>query len=135
MNDFGLIFSYEILKLAHETLKESSANPQIIQGVEMAMWKSCFLAAPENLNLNETPATLDKLKTELMFSLAEIQVSCELTEPSEKIAVEKLIDRFIDEGDLTIALRIAKIFNFKHRVIFVLSSNFCLQFQNFFHSI
>lgn len=111
---------FEILRLAHETLKGSSADPQIIDGVEMAMWKSCFLAGPDNVNLDDAPVPLDKLKTELMSGLTELRVRCELTEPGEKLAVKKLIDRFIDAGNLRTALRIATIFNCKHRDLQIL---------------
>lgn len=106
---------YEILKLAHETLQGTSANQQIVNSVEMAMWKSCFLSGPETANIDDAPPTFNKLKTELMSGLTELKVRCELIEPDEKIAVEKLIDRFLDAGNLRTALRIATIFDCKHR--------------------
>ncbi|XP_046417666.1 spatacsin isoform X2 [Neodiprion fabricii] len=111
---------FEILKLAHEILQGTSVNPNIKHGVEMAMWKSCILADPDTIDFNNAPISLNKLKTELMSGLSELQVCCELTEPGEKLAAEKLLERFLDTGHLGTALRIAKIFNYKHRDLQIL---------------
>ncbi|XP_048514375.1 spatacsin [Athalia rosae] len=111
---------FEILRLALETLQETNTNRKIIDSIEMAMWKSCFLAGSENVYINDTPVAFNKLKTELMSGLVDLQVRCELNDPYEKLAVEKLIDRFIDVGNLQTALRIATIFNHKHRDLQIL---------------
>ncbi|XP_046739690.1 spatacsin isoform X2 [Diprion similis] len=111
---------FEILKLAHEILQGTSVNSNIKHGVEMAMWKSCILADPDTINFDNAPVSLNKLKTELMSGLTDLQVRCELMDPGEKLAAEKLLERFLDTGHLSTALRIAKIFNYKHRDLQIL---------------
>ncbi|XP_024937810.1 spatacsin isoform X2 [Cephus cinctus] len=111
---------YEILKLAFETLRHSATNRQTIDTVEMAMWKSCILAGPSNIELEYEDNIFSSLKTELLSGLSTLQVSCKLNDPAEKCAVEALIDRFLDVGRLDTALRINSIFNCKHSDLQVL---------------
>lgn len=77
----------------------------------MAMWKSCILAGPENIEIKSQSTVFKKLKTELLSSISELRVSCSLTEPDEKKAVEILIGRLLDAGRLDTALRISAIFS------------------------
>lgn len=82
----------------------------------MAMWKSCILAGPENIEIRTHNAVFKKLKTELLSSVSGLQVTCLLREPEEKIAVEVLIGRLLDAGRLETALRISAIFTCRSRV-------------------
>lgn len=114
-------FRYEILKLALEILEENSADRQICDTVEIAMWKSCILAGPENIEIKSQNNVFKKLKTELLSCVSELRVTCSLTEPDEKIAVDTLIGRLLDAGRLDTALRIGAIFNFRNKEsIFIL---------------
>ncbi|XP_011500198.1 PREDICTED: spatacsin [Ceratosolen solmsi marchali] len=111
---------YEILKLALEILEENSRDRQLCDTVEMAMWKSCILAGPENIEINTNDKVYKKLKTELLSSISELKVTCSLTEPTEQIAIEVLIGRLLDAGRLDTAFRIGAIFNCKNRELQVL---------------
>ncbi|XP_031835040.1 spatacsin isoform X2 [Nomia melanderi] len=111
---------YEILRLAFEILKNVQIEQQTIDTLEMAMWKSCILADPENIQLGSGPYIFNKLKTELLSGLDELKFSCALNEPSEKNAAEKLINKLIDLNRLDTALRISTIFNYKHKDLQIL---------------
>lgn len=80
------------------------------------MWKSCILAGPENIEFDCNNYIFNKLKTELLSGLDKLQVTCSLTDESEKNAAESLINKLIDLGKLDIALRISVIFNYNHKV-------------------
>ncbi|XP_001601258.1 spatacsin [Nasonia vitripennis] len=110
----------EILKLALEILEQNSSDRQICDTVEMAMWKSCILAGPENIELRTINGVFKKLKTELLSSVSGLQVSCSLREPEEKSAVQVLIGRLLDAGRLETALRICAIFTCRNRDLQVL---------------
>ncbi|KAF7381387.1 hypothetical protein HZH66_013781 [Vespula vulgaris] len=111
---------YEVLKFAFETLKESQIEQQTIDTLEMAMWKSCILIAPNNVLLEYEGEILQKLKTELLSGLNKLQVTCTLADANETSAAEYLINKLIDAGKLDLALRISTIFNYKHRDLQVL---------------
>ncbi|XP_076236055.1 spatacsin isoform X2 [Calliopsis andreniformis] len=106
---------YEILRLAFETLKNIETEQQTIDTLEMAMWKFCILAGPENIQLVDEPCIFNKLKTELLSGLSKVKLSCTLNDSYERSAAEKLINKLIDVGKLDIALRISTIFNYKHK--------------------
>ncbi|KAL6259083.1 hypothetical protein P5V15_009005 [Pogonomyrmex californicus] len=110
---------YEVLKLAYETLKNTEIEQQTIDTLEMAMWKSCILAGPENIEFDCNDYIFNKLKTELLSGLDKLQVTCSLIE-SEKNAAEVLINKLIDLGKLDIALRISLIFNYNHKDLQIL---------------
>lgn len=111
---------YEVLKLAYETLKNTEIEQQTMNTLEMAMWKSCILAGPENIQFDCNDCIFNKLKTELLSGLDKLEVTCSLEDKSEKDAAKILINRLIDLGKLDIALRISVIFNYNHKVrIFV----------------
>lgn len=80
------------------------------------MWKSCILAGPENIQLDNESRTFNKLKTELLSRLNKLKFSCTLNNLHEKNAAKDLIDKLIDLGKLDTALRISTIFNYKHKV-------------------
>lgn len=80
------------------------------------MWKSCILAGPENIQFDTNDCIFNKLKTELLFGLDELVVTCSLEDKNEKDSAEILINRLIDLGKLDIALRISIIFNYNHKV-------------------
>jgi hypothetical protein len=82
----------------------------------MAMWKSCILAGPENIEIKTQDTVYKKLKTELLSSISELKVTYSLTDPEEKSTVEVLIGRLLDAGRLDTAFRIGAIFNCKNRV-------------------
>lgn len=105
---------YEILELALAALKPVATDQQIIDTVEMAMWKSCILAGPEAIEIQRETRIFNKLKTELLSGVSNLRVSCILNDAVEEKAVQALIDRFIDVEDLETALRISAIFNYKH---------------------
>lgn len=109
---------YEILKLAFETLKNIETEQQDIYTLEMAMWKSCILAGPENVQLDNGPYIFNKLKTELLSGLNKLKFSYTLNNIQEKNAAKILIDTLIDLGKLDTALRITTIFNYKYKVNF-----------------
>lgn len=111
-----ILFRYEILKLALQTLEPIVTDKQTIDTVEMAMWKSCILAGPDSLEIDGSPGVFNKLKRELLSGVNDLQVSCTLNDTVEESAVEVLINRFIAVGELDTALRISTIFNYKHRV-------------------
>lgn len=121
---------YEILKLALEILEQNSRDRQTCDTVEMAMWKSCILAGPENIEIKHQDSVYKKLKTELLSSISGLQVTCSLTEPDEKVAVEVLIGRLLDAGKLDTALRIGAIFNCRNRA----STWICRKFLYFYGS-
>ncbi|XP_071562080.1 spatacsin isoform X1 [Temnothorax nylanderi] len=111
---------YEVLKLAYETLKNTEIEQQIIDTLEMAMWKSCILAGPENIEFDYNNYTFNKLKTELLSGLDKLQVTCSLIDENEKNAVENLINKLLDLRKLDIALRISVIFNYNHKDLQIL---------------
>lgn len=88
----------------------------------MAMWKSCILAGPENIEFDHNDYIFNKLKTELLSGLDNLQVTCSLIDENEKNAAETLINKLIDLGKLDIALRISVIFNHNHKVNSILLS-------------
>lgn len=102
--------------MAYETLKNTEIEQQTIDTLEMAMWKSCILAGPENIEFDCNDNIFNKLKTELLSGLDKLQVICSLTDEIEKIAAEILINKLINLGKLDIALRISVIFNYNHKV-------------------
>lgn len=83
------------------------------------MWKSCMLAGPENVQLDDGPYIFNKLKTELLSGLNELKFGYTLSNIQEKNAIESLINTLIDLGKLDTALRISTIFNYKHKVNFI----------------
>lgn len=109
-------YRYEILRLAFETLRDVETEQQIIDTLEMAMWKSCILAGPENVQFDNGLYVFNKLKTELLSGLNKLKLSCTLSDQCEKDAAESLINKLIDLGKLDVALRISTIFNYKHKV-------------------
>ncbi|KAL7289760.1 hypothetical protein TKK_0016361 [Trichogramma kaykai] len=111
---------YEILKLASEILEKSSQDRRVCDTVEMAMWKSCILAGPENIDIESREQVFSKLKTELMSSLSGLQVNCSLVDEAEKLAVETLIGRMLDAGRLDTALRIGAIFSHRNKDVQIL---------------
>ncbi|XP_039304859.1 spatacsin isoform X2 [Solenopsis invicta] len=111
---------YEVLKLAYETLKNTEIEQQTIDTLEMAMWKSCILAGPDNIEFEKNDHIFNKLKTELLSGLDKLQVTCSLIDESEKDAAEILINKLIDLGKLDIALRISVIFNYNHKDLQIL---------------
>ncbi|XP_053975278.1 spatacsin isoform X1 [Hylaeus volcanicus] len=111
---------YEILFLAFEKLKNIETEQETIDTLEVAMWKSCILAGPENIHLNGGPYIFNKLKTELLSGLNRVKFSYTLNYPYEKNAAENLINKLIDLGKLDIALRISTIFNYKHKDLQIL---------------
>ncbi|XP_078044398.1 LOW QUALITY PROTEIN: spatacsin [Augochlora pura] len=111
---------YEILRLAFETLKSVDAEQQNIDTLEMAMWKSCMLADPENIQLGSGPLIFNKLKTELLSGMDKLKFSYTLNEPCERDAAENLINKLIDLNKIDIALRISAIFNCKHKDLEIL---------------
>ena len=102
--------------MALEILKENSEDQQTCDKAEMAMWKSCVLAGPENIEIENQEGIFNKLKTELLSDLNNLQITCTLSDPLEKAAIECLINRLLDAGRLDTALRISAIFNYKHKV-------------------
>lgn len=111
---------YEILELALKTLKPISTDQQIIDTVEMAMWKACILAGPAAIEILREKNHFTKLKTELLAGISNLRVSCCLNDESEENAIHALIDRFLDVDDLETALRISAIFNYKHKCLRIL---------------
>ncbi|CAL1689224.1 unnamed protein product [Lasius platythorax] len=111
---------YEVLKLAYETLKNTEIEQQTIDTLEMAMWKSCILAGPENVQFDCNDYIFNKLKTELLSGLDRLQIACSLMDESEKNSVEILINKLIDLGKLDIALRISMMFNYSHKDLQIL---------------
>ncbi|EZA52114.1 Spatacsin [Ooceraea biroi] len=111
---------YEILKLAYETLKNTEIEQQTIDTLEMAMWKSCILAGPENIEFDCNDGIFNKLKTELLSGLDNLQVTCSLVDENEENSAEVLLNRLIDLGKLDTALRISKIFNCNHKDLQIL---------------
>ncbi|XP_076176182.1 spatacsin isoform X3 [Ptiloglossa arizonensis] len=111
---------YEILRLAFEILKNVGTEQQTVDTLEIAMWKSCILAGPENIQLNSGDYVFNKLKTELLSGLNRVQFNCTLNYSYEKNAAESLINKLIDLGALDIALRISTIFNYKHKDLQIL---------------
>lgn len=104
------------MRLAFEILKNVGTEQQTVDTLEIAMWKSCILAGPENIQLNSGDYVFNKLKTELLSGLNRVQFNCTLNYSYEKNAAESLINKLIDLGALDIALRISTIFNYKHKV-------------------
>lgn len=86
----------------------------------MAMWKSCILAGPENVQFDCDDYIFNKLKTELLSGLDRLQVVCSLIDEDEKKSVEILINKLLDFGKLDIALRISVMFNYNHKVSSIL---------------
>ncbi|XP_014476874.1 PREDICTED: spatacsin [Dinoponera quadriceps] len=111
---------YEVLKLAYETLKNTEIERQTIDTLEMAMWKSCILAGPENIQFDCNNNIFNKLKTELLSGLDKLEVACSLDDENEKDSAEILINRLIELGQLDIALRISVIFNYNHKDLQIL---------------
>jgi len=111
-----LFSRYEILKLSYETLKNTEIERQTIDTLEMAMWKSCILAGPENIKFDRNDGIFNKLKTELLSGLNDLQAACSLVDENEERSAEALMNRLIDLGKLDIAMRISKIFNCNHKV-------------------
>ncbi|KAF3424657.1 hypothetical protein E2986_01902 [Frieseomelitta varia] len=111
---------YDILKTAFESLKDIKTEQQNIDALETAMWKSCILAGPENVQLDDGPYIFNKLKTELLSGLNNLKFSYTLSNIQEKYATETLINKLIDVGKLDTALRISTIFNYKHKDLQVL---------------
>nr|XP_034171053.1 spatacsin isoform X2 [Osmia lignaria] len=111
---------YEILRLAFEKLKNVETEQQNIDALEVAMWKSCILAGPENIQLDNESRTFNKLKTELLSGLNKLKFSCTLNNSHEKNAAKELINKLIDLGKLDTALRISTIFNYKHKDLQIL---------------
>lgn len=97
-------------------MKNTKIEQQTIDTLEMAMWKSCILAGPENVQFDYNDCIFNKLKTELLSSLDRLQVICTLLDEGEKNSVEILINKLIDLGKLDIALRISLMFNYNHKV-------------------
>lgn len=110
-------YRYQVLKLAYETLKNTEIEQRTIDTLEMAMWKSCILAGPENIEFHRNNDIFNKLKTELLSGLDNVQVTCSLVDENEKNSAESLMNRLIDLGKLDTALRISKIFNCYHKVM------------------
>lgn len=102
--------------MAYETLKNTEIEQQTIDTLEMAMWKSCILAGPENVQFDYDDYIFNKLKTELLSSMDRLQVVCSLIDEDEKKSVEILINKLLDLGKLDIALRISMMFNYNHKV-------------------
>lgn len=102
--------------MAYETLKNTEIEQQTIDTLEMAMWKSCILTEPENIEFDCNDYIFNKLKTELLSGLDKLQVVCSLGDESEKNAAESLINKLLDLGKLDVALRISIIFNYNHKV-------------------
>lgn len=102
--------------MAYKILKNTEIEQQTIDTLEMAMWKSCILAGPENVEFDCNDYIFNKLKTELLSGLDKLEVTCSLTDENEKNATEILMNRLIDLGKLDIALRISVIFNYNHKV-------------------
>ncbi|XP_014213188.1 spatacsin [Copidosoma floridanum] len=111
---------YEILRLAFELLEANPRERRSRDTVEMAMWKSCILAGPENIEITARTGVFGNLRTELLSSIGKLRATCSLTEPQEKLAVEALIERLLDAGRLETALRIGAIFNCRNRELQVL---------------
>ncbi|XP_072747233.1 spatacsin [Anoplolepis gracilipes] len=111
---------YEVLKLAYKTLKNTKIEQQIIDTLEMAMWKSCILAGPENVQFDCNDYVFNKLKTELLSGLDRLQVACSLSDENEKNSVEILMNKLLDLGKLDIALRISMMFNYNHKDLQIL---------------
>ncbi|XP_011684393.1 PREDICTED: spatacsin [Wasmannia auropunctata] len=111
---------YEVLKLAYETLKNTEIEQQTIDTLEMAMWKSCILAEPENIEFDYNDCIFNKLKTELLSGLDTLQIACSLTDENEEKAAKILINKLIDLGKLDTALRISAIFNYNHKDLRIL---------------
>ncbi|XP_018364335.1 PREDICTED: spatacsin isoform X1 [Trachymyrmex cornetzi] len=111
---------YEVLKLAYETMKNAEIEQQTIDTLEMAMWKSCILAGPENIEFDNNDRIFNKLKTELLSGLDKLQVTCSLIDENEKSAAEILINKLIDLGKLDTALRISVIFHYNHKDLQIL---------------
>ncbi|XP_023290455.1 spatacsin isoform X2 [Orussus abietinus] len=105
---------YKILRLALDNLRGNSADQKTIDTVEMAMWKSCVLAGPENIEVENEYGIFNKLKTELLCGLTDLQITCTLSNVAEETAVDTLISKWIDADKLDVALRIATFFNYKH---------------------
>jgi len=80
------------------------------------MWKSCILAGPENIEFDHNDGIFNKLKTELLSGLNDLQAACSLVDESEERSAEALMNRLIDLGKLDTAMRISKIFNCNHKV-------------------
>lgn len=97
----------------------------------MAMWKSCILAGPENIELRTINGVFKKLKTELLSSVSGLQVACSLREPEEASAVQILIGRLLDAGRLETALRICAIFTCRNRVRMAIK--FLIKIERTFH--
>lgn len=106
--------------MAYETLKNTEIEQQTIDTLEMAMWKSCILAGPENVQFDCDDYIFNKLKTELLSGLDRLQVVCSLIDEDEKKSVEILINKLLDLGKLDIALRISMMFNYNHKVSSIL---------------
>ncbi|XP_066592873.1 spatacsin isoform X2 [Prorops nasuta] len=106
---------YEVLRLALETLMNIETNQNLIGTLEVAMWKSCILAGPENIELHYENHNFEKLKTELLSSISNLQIHCSLTSATEEISTEILINKLLNVGRIDIALRISSIFNYKHK--------------------
>uniref|UniRef100_A0A0C9R810 SPG11 protein n=1 Tax=Fopius arisanus TaxID=64838 RepID=A0A0C9R810_9HYME len=111
---------YEILELALKTLKPISTDQQTIDTVEMAMWKACILAGPAAIEILREKKHFNKLKTELLSGISNLRVSCSLNDESEEQAINALINRFLNVDDLETALRISRIFNYKHKNLQIL---------------
>lgn len=109
--------------MALEILEEHSRDRQLCDKVEMAMWKSCILAGPENIDIRIQDSVYKKLKTELLSGISGLQVTCCLDEPDEKVAVQVLIGRLLDAGRLDTALRIGAIFSHRNKVSTLLFEN------------
>jgi len=97
-------------------MKNAEIEQQTIATLEMAMWKSCILAGPENIEFDNNDRIFNKLKTELLSGLDKLQVTCSLIDENEKSAANILINKLIDLGKLDIALRISVIFHYNHKV-------------------
>ncbi|PBC28068.1 Spatacsin [Apis cerana cerana] len=65
---------YEILKLAFETLKNIETEQQDIYTLEMAMWKSCILAGPENVQLDSKLDTALRITTIFNYKHKDLQI-------------------------------------------------------------
>lgn len=102
--------------MAYETLKNTEIEQQTIDTLEMAMWKSCILAGPENVQFDCNDYIFNKLKTELLSGLDRLQVVCSLIDEGEKDSVKILMNKLLDLDKLDIALRISKMFNYNHKV-------------------
>lgn len=115
-NRIHFLCRYEALKLAYETLKNTEIEQRTIDTLEMAMWKSCILAGPANIEFDRNNNIFNKLKTELLFGLDRLQVGCSLTDETEMHSAGVLIDKLTDLGRVDVALRISTIFNYNHKV-------------------